>query len=146
MLGYSADLPWLTVGARLRGSLASSRGIDGGLPRRHGEVSLGFVVQRFIDLPWLSVSFGLLVEGIYHVQAFDSGARLPVSTRQSLGFGFTGLLGAERHLWRGLAARLELGPTALLQRQGLVDEEGRQRDELRSAFTFYAAGGLLWRI
>jgi hypothetical protein len=141
--GYAVDLPWLTLGARVEGASSAGDGVDGRLPRRHTSLGLGATVQRVIDLPQLSVGFGLLVEGQYHVQTFSPGAR-DAATRTAFGAAFGGILSVERGLWRGLAARVEGGPMTELF--PAADEGRGDGDGLASPFTGWVAGGLVWRI
>lgn len=143
VLSYHVDLPWLSAGARLRGSTLRSDGED--LARRHSEVGLGLSLQRYVDLPWLSLSFGLLIEGVYHVQQFYDAARV-TTTGHALGMGFGGLFSAERHLGRGLALRVEAGPLALVQPRGEVEGGAPARQSVGAVATWWLAGGLAWRL
>jgi hypothetical protein len=147
VLGYQEDLPFLTLSVRLSGSTVRSVSVDGGLGRRHDEVAAQVLVQRFIDLPvWsLSLAFGLNIEGSFQQQTFDSGPR-SVPARHALGLGFGGLLALERPLWRGLGVRVEGGPMTLLLPQAVIQNGVQVGATLASPFTFWAGGGLLWRI
>ena len=144
VLGYTADLPWLSVGLRLRGATVSSLAVDGALSRRHSELGLGVLLQRYVDLPWLSLSFGLSVEATYHAQVFSDDYRQQ-DARHGVGMGFGGLLALERHLGRGLALRIEGGPVAYLFRRALTEDGVATGSDLGSLVTYWAAGGLLWR-
>jgi hypothetical protein len=73
VLGYSADLPWLTIGARLRGDTVGFTAVDGILPTRRYELGLSLLLQRYIDLPWLSLAFGDSIEAAYQAPRFDAG-------------------------------------------------------------------------
>ncbi len=143
VVGYGVDLPWLSVGARVRGSLASGTAVDGVLGQEHYEVGVGLLVQRFIDLRPLSFAFGLYAEGVYHRQQFTGGRQL--AARTALGFGFGGLLSMEVPLWRGLAARLEAGPLTELFPAATSDNGAQVGQSVASPFTFWTAGGLSWR-
>ena len=81
LLGYAAGLPWLTVGARLRGSTASLVSIDGGLASRQYELGLSAVLQRYVDLPWFSLAFGVAIEGTWYTPV--SYTHLDVYKRQA---------------------------------------------------------------
>jgi hypothetical protein len=144
VVGYNVDLPWLTAGVRARGTtISGSTGSD--LSRRRSEIGLGLSLQRFVDLPFASVSFGLTLEGIYHQQTFDAVNR-DAPSRSALGLGFGGILSAERHVLEGLAVRLEAGPTAVLFRRAIIERGAVAGDEVGSALTWQAAGGLVWRL
>src|SRR5262249_11807568 len=97
------------------------------------------------DLPWLSLSFGLLVEGAWHEQGFTAGSRTAPS-RSAVGLAFAGLFAVERHLWKGLAVRGEGGPVALLFPRGVVQGGAGVGAELGSAFTWWLAAGPVWRL
>jgi hypothetical protein len=144
LLGLSVDFPSLTAGLRLRGSTASSPGVDGLLPRRHNELGLGVVVEHFVDFREVSVGFGASAEGTMHRQSFDAGLRA-ASTRTSWGAAFTALLALERHLPWGLALHLEGGPQTLLLNTA-VERDGAQVSSGRSSpLVLWLAGGLIWR-
>ena len=144
VLGYSADLPWFTISGRLRGDTASWISADGGLTTRRYELGLSLLIERYIDLPWFSLSFGILAEGNFEAQRYAEAAR-QTSPRNTLGLGFGALLAAERHLWAGLTLRLEAGPLALLDRRALLMNGKESGSELASAFTYWASGGVRWR-
>jgi hypothetical protein len=148
VLGYSADLPWITIGARLRGDTVGFDSVDGALPSRRYELGLALLLQRYIDLPWLSIAFGVSIEGAYETQQFDNtGPGMRVATpRTSMGFSFAALFALERRLHAGLALRLEGGPLALVDRRGVVANGQQVGAELGSTFTFWAGGGLVWRL
>jgi hypothetical protein len=143
-LGYRLDLPWLTAGLRLRGATTSVASLDPDLPRRHNELGLALTVQRYIDLPWFSISFGLAVEGSYHVQTFDPSVR-QVDSRTALAIGFFGLLAVERHLFQGLALRLEGGPLALVFPRAQIMNGAPAGGAIGSTVTGFFAGGFAWR-
>ena len=143
-LGYNVDLPWLSVGPRLRGALASGTAVDGLVTRDHYELGLGLLVQRFIDLRYLSFAFGLYAEGVYHRQELHSDRMLPA--RGAWGFGFGGLLSLEVPLGRGLSLRAEAGPLTELFGQAVVDNGAQVGQSVESPLTYWAAGGLVWRM
>lgn len=145
VLGYSADLPWLTIGARLRTSTAGLDAVDGGLPSHHYELGLALVLQRYVDLRYLSVAFGVSIEGLYHAQRFDAVGRTAPS-RDVAGAGFGALFSLERVLWRGVALRVEGGPMALLQPEAVLKNGAEAGSTLGSTFTWWAAAGAVWRL
>lgn len=141
---YGADLPWLSLEARLRVGSVETQGGDGFSPRRHTELGLGLFVQRYVDLSYLSLSFGILVEGMVHVQTFSPPRSSP--TRSSVGLAFGALLAAERQLYRGLVVRLEGGPLTPLLPVATVADGAQTGSELASPLTFWLCGGFLWRL
>lgn len=144
LLGYAADLPWLTVGARLRGSTASLMSIDGGLASRQYELGLAAVLQRYVDLPWFSLAFGVAIEGTWYAQRFAPTLR-QVQSRNSFGIGFSALFALERQMFRGVGMRLEGGPSASLLNQAVLMNGAEQTAQTRSVFTWWLAGGGIWR-
>jgi hypothetical protein len=80
---------------------------------------------------------------VYHRQLFDT-ERL-AENRQALGAGFGGILAVERHLNGGLALRLEGGPVTELFRQAEVKNGVAEGHVLATPFTWWGAGGLVWR-
>jgi len=144
VLGYAADLPWLTVGTRLRGTTASLLSVDGGLLSRHYELGLSVVLQRYVDLPWCSLAFGVAIEGIWIGQRFASSPR-QVDPRNTLGMGFSALFAIERQLAYGIGVRIEGGPLASLDRQAPTMSGEPQTAQTRSMFTWWLAGGTTWR-
>lgn len=144
LLGYAADLPWLTVGARLRGSTASLMSIDGGLASKQYELGLAAVLQRYVDLPWFSLAFGVAIEGTWYAQRFAPTLR-QVQSRNSFGIGFSALFALERQMFRGVGIRLEGGPSASLLNQAVLMNGAEQTAQTRSVFTWWLAGGGIWR-
>lgn len=144
VLGYGVDLPWLTLGLRVRGATVGVDGFDGAAPRRHWELGLGLTLQRFIDLRWVSLSFGLLVEGVWHHQTFDTSR--DAEARSAVGASFAGLFTLERSIVGGLAVHLEAGPVTTLFEQTTTERGVATGQELHTSFTWWAAGGLVWRL
>ncbi len=145
-LGYGVDLPELSIGLRLRGATAWDAGVDEQTQRRHDELGLGLVLQRYVDLRALSLSFGLVVEGVVHWQRFDTSRQ--AADRRAAGASFAGLFGLERRLLGPVSMRIEGGPVTTLFQQTSDSPPGSQGppdSELRSPFTWWASGGLVWR-
>ena len=143
ILGYQLDLPWLTLGLRARGMSALSDGID--LPRRHTELGFGLSLARFVDLSWLSVAVGVLVEGIYHRQGFESEVRV-AQTRQSAGLSFSAFLAGERQIFRGLSLHVEGAPVALVFSRARIADGMETGNVPGAAVSWWVAGGLVWRM
>jgi hypothetical protein len=144
VLGYSADLPWLTVSTRLRTDYAAWNSDDGGLLTRRYELGLSLLLERYIDLPWLSLAFGVSGEGLFEAQRYDSGPR-QTPERNTLGFSFGALVVAERRLYNGLSLRIEGGPLAILDRRAIVTYGQEVADTLTSTLTWWTVGGIIWR-
>lgn len=145
VLGYGLDLPWLTLGVRLRGATAPLLSVDGGLPSRHDELALGLLLARVIDLPWFSVGIGASVEGVYHRQRFESAAR-PVAARSAFGPAFGLLATLERPIAGPIALHVEGGPAALLVRAAAVKSGAEAGSALDATITWWLAGGVVWRL
>ena len=142
-VGYGLDLAQLSVGLRLRGSSRRSEDVEGLTERSHDELGLALTLQRYVDLSAVSVSFGLIVEGVLHQQRFDTERQAP--TRRGGGASFAGLFSVERRLLGPVALRLEGGPVTTLLSQETQREGHEASSELRSPFTWWAGGGLVWR-
>ena len=142
-IGYGLDLPWLSASVRLRGLVAHGVSTDGLLPQSHYELGAGVLVQRFVDVRPLSVSFGLVAELVRHHQTFDGDRS--VASRGAWGFAFGGLLAVEIPLAHGLSLRAEAGPMTELFPQVQSENGVEVGQTLASPFTWWAAGGLIWR-
>lgn len=140
-LGYGIDLPWLSIGLRARGArITNPEGLDG----QRSELGLGLTIERFTDLRWLSVSFGLVAEGILLHQTFETTRNAPPS--QGFGAAFGGLIGIERALVGGLSLRLEGGPTTVIAPITQVFAGTPVRDEISAALTWSSNLGVVWRL
>lgn len=141
-LGYSADLPWFSVSARLRLGLNTLG--NSASARRHEEYGLSLLIERFTDLPWFSLAFGILAESTLHRQVF-TGTRA-IKPRQAFGAGFGALLAIERHLTSGLAIRIEAGPLSTVLKTSTVEEGVEQAADFQSSLTWMASLGIKWRL
>ncbi len=148
VLGYQADLPWFSVGARARASTVSVAAADDAADRRHDEYALAVTLERFVDFGPLSLSFGLLAEATWHRQTF-TGPR-PIDPRTSVGGAFGGLLAVERHLpfeWApGLAVRLEGGPYSGIIEVAEVEDGVVVGAATATPLAGWAALGIRWRL
>lgn len=142
VVGYGVDLPWFTVGARVRGSTVSYDGAA--FEHRHHIVGAGLTLQRFVDFRWLSVGFGVLAEGTLHRQSFAGGERTaPDAT--AWGGAFGGLFAVERVLWDRYSLRVEGGPmTEIFEAQQTVGGEPGAV-EVETPLTWWAAAGVIAR-
>ena len=142
-LAYGIDLAWMTFGLRARWSMSSIAPAAGAIETDHMEVGLALTAQRFIDLSWLSVSLGVLVEGSWMRQSFTTSGQ--ASDRSSWSVAFGALLGLERELVGGLSLRLEGGPLAHVLERQVTRGGGPAGSETETPLTWWAAGGLVWR-
>lgn len=142
-VGYGLDFDWGSLGLRLRGATTQGGALAGGLPHRHDELGLGLCLQRFVDLRWVSVAFGLFAESVAHQQTFHT-QRL-VEDRRALGAAVGALLAVERHLGAGLALRLEGGPVTGVFGHTTSQDGVAQGQDVVTPLTWWGAGGLVWR-
>ncbi len=142
VLGYGLDTRWLTAGVRLRGTRAVSRTPIGGAERIHSELGLGLTAEHIVDTAWLSLSFGVALEGMLHSQTFADDE--PDRRAGALGVG--ALFALERVLWRGISLRLEAGPTTTLLRRAAVAGGAITSVADEAVLTWWSSGGLKWRL
>lgn len=142
-VGYGLDFDWGSLGLRLRGATSQGKALDGGLRHRHDELGVGVSLQRFVDLSWVSVAFGLFAESVLHRQTFDT--QRAVEGRRALGAAVGSILAVERHVGGGLALRLEGGPVTGLFEHTTSQDGVARGQELASPLTWWGAGGLVWR-
>ncbi len=143
VLGYGLDLHWFSAGLRVRGNSVESEGTDDASTRRHSELGVGLTLQRFVDLRALSVSFGLLAEGVLHRQSFTARES---PTRTGYGASLGGLFSLERHLGAGLALRLEGGPVVGVFERGVTVGGAQTDTEQATPLTWWLAAGVAWRL
>ena len=143
VLGYSLDLPWLSVGVRARFAMSDTPSTDGAMVMSDTELGLGLVVQRYIDFSWMSISLGLIVEGVYHHQRFDTQGVAP--DRNGFGVGFGGFLALERTLWPSVSLRLEGGPLTQIIRKSDASDGTAGRSEWVTPLTWWTSAGVIWR-
>ncbi len=142
-LAYTVDLAWASLGVRGRSDWARQVGDDGVLVIDYESLALGLVVQRFVDLEVLSLSLGLVVEGVAHRQRFETEGDAPA--RVAFGLAFGGLVGVERLLTDRLSLRVEGGPTSSLFLQAPVEGGEALDAELESTLQWSTRGGVSWR-
>jgi hypothetical protein len=145
VLGYAADLPWVSLSPRVRYGTATVESSDAALRSQHQELGLGGIIQHYIDLGALSVAFGVSGEAIYHTQRFEPSNR-QTQNRTAWGMGFGAVVAAERRLYDGLALRLEGGPSAQLLRQAAIRDGREGASDVGAALTWWLGGGLTWRL
>ncbi len=144
VLGYRLDLPWFSAG--VRGRLSSvTTAADGGLStRRRDSLGVGLTLERFVALSWSSIGFGLLVEAAANRQVFDTLRDTPDRHGTTASFG--GLFAIERHLAAGIGLRVEGGPLTVVFREGRVEDGAQVASKTESAFVWWTAVGLTWRL
>ncbi len=143
VLGYNADLERFSIGARLRGASGTLEDTNGRAPRRHDELGLMLVLQRFIDVEWASFAFGLTLEAAAHRQTFTDDSHLEVRETGSLAFGL--LAASEVDVGGGYSLRIEGGPLTTLLRAGEAELGVEVDTELKSPLAWWAAAGVVWR-
>lgn len=143
-LGVGLDFAWGSVALRARGFTGAATNDDATLRRRDWEAAVGLAVSRSVDWPWLTVSFGVLVEAVGFWQRFESARTAPA--RSALGAAFTALFALERELLKALSVRLEGGPVASLFPLAVADDEGVLRVGVGSGVTFVLSLGAVWRL
>ncbi|MBI4815459.1 MAG: caspase family protein [Deltaproteobacteria bacterium] len=136
-VGYSLDLPAITLG--LEGRFGLTNSAQQYQTARYDELALRFRAERFVDLDFLSFSLGLLVEGVRRSQSFETRGDAP--DRVAFGLGFGGILALERDLGSGFALRLEGGPVTHVLPRSVVQGGAAVRDELVTPFSWWAALG-----
>ena len=143
-VGWALDLPYLSLGLRLRGGLANVPALDDVGRSERRELALGLTAERVFDLPWLSLGVGLLAEGVYHAQSFRSEGQ--DEARVALGAGFGGLLSLERELLDAVTLRLEGGPVSHVLRAATIDGARIIGVELETPLTGRTSAGLRWSL
>ncbi len=142
VIGYGVDLPWFTVGGRVRGSAVAYDGAA--FQHAHQILGLGLTLQRFADFRWFSVGFGLLAEATVHRQTFIAGER-DAPDGVAFGGAFSGLFAVERVLFDRFSLRVEGGPmTEIFRVQETNDGEPGAID-LETPLTWWAAAGVIVR-
>ena len=144
-LGYTIDFSELSVGVRLRynsGQL-QFKDEDSGLSGHHVEVGGAFVVQRFADLPIVSIGLGFLLEATNYRQNFSTVGDAP--SRSGWGFVFGGLLSFEKEITNGLLLRFEGGPLAHFLKQSSISGGAVSGADVETPVTWWVATGLGWR-
>ncbi len=143
VVGYTADLAWMTFGARLRFGTASTPATDGLAEAAHHEIAIGLTARRYLDLPWFSISLGILAELVVHLQTFTTpGLARP---RTGVGFGFGGLLGLERDLTDALTLRVEGGPMTQVFSRIVTSQGAAKTTTLATPITWWVHAGLAYR-
>lgn len=143
VVGYTADLAWMTFGGRLRFSTASTPATDGLAEAHHQEVAVGLTARRYLDLAWFSISLGIVAELVVHIQTFKTpGLARP---RTGVGFGFGGMLGLERDLTDALTLRIEGGPMTQVFSRIVTSQGAARGSTLASPITWWVHAGLGWR-
>lgn len=144
-VGGGVDLPAASLGLRVRGFTDSGASVDNGLQHRDWELGVGVLVSRSIDLPVVTLTFGLLLEYVHFRQDFTTAVRI-APPRSASGGSFAGLVALELPLGAGFGLRLEGGPVASLFPLTQVEPMGMATTTVvRGAVSGYVSGGLTWR-
>ncbi|MCA9560708.1 MAG: hypothetical protein KC583_19305, partial [Myxococcales bacterium] len=142
ILEYGVDTRWLTPTLRVRGARYEADGEDQGLARTHTELGVGLTLQRFVDLDWISLSFGILGEAAWHQHEYAADR----PTRTSWTGSFGALLAVERILYGGLSLRAEGGPLATVLETSRVEAGAEVETGVSTVANAWLAAGLRWRL
>jgi hypothetical protein len=142
-LSYSLDFSWLTLGVRGRFATWETMNLDGVMTTHNSEYGFGLSIQRFVDLSWFSLGFGLLAEAVVVEQSFESTGDAP--SRRAVGAGFAGLLALEGALTPALTLRFEGGPYSIILDQADTSAGSVGGVTRETPMNFWAASGLVWR-
>lgn len=139
-LGYALDLARISVGAQVRLSRSSTESV---LDATAYETALRLRADRYLDLPWFSLSLGALIEGAYVAQSFNTTGSAP--GRGSFVFGAGAALGIERALGQ-LVMRLEGGPVFYLLRTATTTGGAEIGQTLDTPVTGWLGLRIGWRL
>jgi len=143
-VGGTLDLKWLTLGLRARIQFPVEASPDGALTATHSEYALMVTAQRFIDFPWVSLALGVVLEGAYHRQTYATGGK--ASARDAASFGIGVLATLQFPLTDALSLQFEGGPMTSIFERATVSAGAVVGRELATPLTYWAAGGLVWRL
>jgi hypothetical protein len=144
LLAYSLHLPWFTAGMRGRLAMSNATSERELLSSRTMEGGLGLTLERYVDFEPLSMSFGLWGEASYLQQSLSGQQREP--DRRALAGAFGSLFAVEWDALPELGVRLEGGAVSYFLRQVKTERGVESGYELTTPVTFWAGGGLSWRL
>ncbi len=140
-LGYGLDLSELSVGGQLRLSRSASNS-DAALASTALEIGGRLRADRYFDLHWVDLSFGVVADLTWVRQSFTTNGTAP--DRSALVFGFGAMLGIEWS-WNELLLRLEGGPLTYLLREVVTSGGAVSSDVLSTPVTYSVGLGVGWR-
>jgi hypothetical protein len=141
VLGYGVDFPWSSLSLRLRLGRDKLHYDDHHTTGHQGELMAGLGFSRVMDLRFVSLGLGVLFEaGSYRQTRGDLPARV------GYGVNFAALISLERALFMGASLHLEGGPMTALFRRAQIEDGVIHGDSLASVLTWWAAGGVSWRL
>jgi hypothetical protein len=143
MVAYDADFEWASLSARVRWGRATASAQPDRLGTSVDELGLAVAGERFVDLSWISLGGGLLIEAAYARQAFATYGSAP--PRSSFIGGIGALFTAEREVWGPLVARIEAGPITRVFPRATTDTGAAISHYLETRLTVFADAGLGWR-
>lgn len=141
-VGYGLELPWVTL--TLEGRFSLSSAAEEGLQANLRELALRLRGERFIDLDFVSLGLGLLVEGTSLHQTFTTEGEAP--SRTAYGFGFGGLIAVERPLVSALTLRLEGGIVTYVLPSATVQEGAVVGSSTETPLTGWIGLGVRWSL
>jgi hypothetical protein len=144
VLGYGLDLEWFSLGLGARWSYSRANVPRSGISTNDHEIALRLTAERYIDVAFLSFSFGLVAEGIHHRQSFTAQGDAP--SRSSYAFGFGGLFAVEAEVMPELVLRIEGGPMSQVYKRGITRGGAIVGEEIATPLTWWAGLGAGWRL
>ena len=140
LLGYSLDFAPISLGAQLRLGRATT---DDVIDATALEVGLRLRADRYLDLDLFSLSLGILAEGVYITQSYNTTGM--ANDRHSVIFGAGLALGIERTFDR-LVVRVEGGPVLYGLNQATLSGGAEVGDSFQTPLTYWVGLGLGWRL
>lgn len=138
-LGYSVDLPEITLG----GSLGACRAPfeNANLSGRADELSLEVAAAHVFDLPLVSLALGAHLGGAWFHQSFETQGIAPERNSAAANLGVT--LGGSVDVWRGWYLLVEPGAQIVVfSQQRTAPSARREEPELRAVLTARGLVGL----
>lgn len=142
LIGYGIDFSELSFGVQFRLTHSSAATGGTGLDSRATELGGRVRAERYLDFDSFSLSFGLLAEGTYVKQSFDTNGSAPDRAAFALGFG--AIAGLEVGFDQ-LILRLEGGPLTYILRDTVTDGGAEVGSELVTPLTYWIGLGGGWR-
>ena len=144
IVGYGLDFSWITVSMLGRFGTSTVESVGDRLTATHREFALRWKVERFIDLDYVSLSLGLVFEGVHHQETFESRGDAP--SRSTWGAAFGGAVAAEVAVSGPLVLRAEFGPLTEVFGLAIVENGIARGERMATPFTWAGAMGLAWRL
>jgi len=144
IVGYGADLSWMTLGLRVRLGVPQRYDVDADTAISQTEVGVGLTAVRYVDVEGVSVGLGLLFEAGWLAQSFETTGSAPDRTAFLAGVG--ALFSVEIDLTPAIALHVEGGPITQVYRRAVVEAGAAVDSELTSPLTGWLAAGIIGRL